>query len=96
LATAEHQHQRKYAASTFASAATCIGIIKRSSGTWTKDELKLSDETWTKDSQTAALLGLLGHNGEIKWNSIVIYDWRVHDEVERYRQDAPKRAAKDL
>jgi len=64
---------------------------------WIREERRLEAKSWQSDKVIAVILAPFGYgNIPLDWDTIIIYEVNINREAERYKEDAPKRAAEDL
>jgi len=68
----------------------------QSNDTWTRGSDKLTAKGGGNDKLYAVILAPGGSDGGEDWDSIVMLDLALQKEAEQFKEDAPKRAAKDL
>lgn len=59
---------------------------------WKRDDQPLQAKIWLGSKVSAAILSLPGQ----PWDSLIIYDIEADKEAHQFKDDAPKRAAKDF
>ena len=65
--------------------------------TWTQGSMKLKTKASDNGKLFATILASsVSYGNDESWNAIVLLDVSVWSEVEQFKQDAPKRAAKDF
>lgn len=68
----------------------------QSNTTWTRGSEKLTAKSGGNEKLYGTILAPGGSYGGEEWDAIVMLELAVQREAEQFKQDAPKRAAKDL
>lgn len=63
---------------------------------WTRGAIRLQAESGGDERISASILCPETPTGDSQWDTIVVFDSGIRREAEQYKQDAPKRAAKDF